>query len=282
VKHAFGRWAWATSSGVNYGMAVCKNCGQQYYAGSDEACLAVRRSILNKSKVEWTDLNCNHYAGCAHNCFYCYARKLTQRFNPDFVWTRPAPVLNAVDILKKEVSRKKAGRVMVCSMTDPYQPLEKDLQLTRQVLEVLLPSKHHVLILTKSDLVTRDYDLIEQHSNVEVGFTITCRDAETNKKYEPCAPPPHKRLNALLEAKERGIKTFVSVEPWIPNITEPEKLVLSLDGLADRWIFGSLNYTNLVPDGFYAERLPALVEFLDANDINYLIKKELMQEAQPQ
>lgn len=238
-----------------------------------------RKSILNKSKVEWTDYNCNHYAGCGHNCTYCYARMITQRFNPDFVWTNPTPVLNAVEILKKEVDTRPAGRVMVCSMADPYQPIEKELQLTRRVLEVLLPSKHHILILTKSDLVTRDYDIIEQHSNVEVGFTIICRHTKTNKKYEPGAPPSDRRVAALLEAKERGIKTFVSVEPWIPYVTLPVKIVGALHPYVDRWIFGSYNYNDRVPDGFYAERLPQLIEFLNARDIDYLIKKELRQQA---
>jgi len=95
-------------------------------------------------------------------------------------------VENAVELARRDVRSLHPGRIMFCSMTDPYQPIEAETRLARKVLEVLLDSPFHILILTKNPLVTRDYDLIQGHGNVEVGFTIT--SLEDIPFWEPYAP----------------------------------------------------------------------------------------------
>jgi len=239
----------------------------------------LRDSIINRSRVEWKDhtgrypilYNCNIYVGCQHDCRYCYARLMTKRFLPSFSWTNVHVVENAVALAQEDVSQPP-GRIMFCSMTDPYQSVEASTRLARRTLEVLVESHHHILILTKSPLVIRDFTLLSDRSNVEVGFTITSlRDLPA---WEPYAPGNTKRIEALKHAHDLGVKTFVSVEPWIPDISEPTKIVEALKDVADRFIFGSMNYM-AVSRKYYAEELPNLIRFLEENRVNYYVKKEL-------
>jgi len=237
-----------------------------------------RKSIIRSSGVEYTDFNCNIYAGCFHGCRYCYARLMMKRFSPGLKdWRQVQPILNAVELARRDVKLQRPGRIMFCSMTDPYQPIEAETRLARKVLEVLLDSPFHILILTKSPLVTRDYDLIRGHRNVEVGFTIT--SLGNIPFWEPFAPGNAKRIEALKKAYEVGVKTFVSIEPWIPDVTQPKAIIQKLRDFVDRFIIGSMQYSD-APRRFYADRLPPLIAWLDKNKINYHMKREL-QECMP-
>jgi len=232
-----------------------------------------RKTLIRRSGVEWTDYNCNIYHGCAHNCKYCYARLMTKRFEPKPLdWRDVKMVENAVELARRDIRALRPGRIMFCSMTDPYQPIEVETGLARRVLEVLLDSPFHVLILTKSSLVTRDYDLIQGLDNVEVGFTIT--SLEDIPFWEPYAPGNTKRIKALKKAHSIGINTFASIEPWIPEITHPQSIIEKLKDSVDSFIIGSMQYCD-VPHRFYADRLPELIAWLDENKINYYLKKEL-------
>jgi len=233
----------------------------------------LRKSIINSSGVEWTDYNCNIYAGCFHDCRYCYARMMTKHWTGDISsWRDAQPVINAVNLAKRDVKRLPPGRIMFCSMTDPYQPIEVRTKLARRVLEVLLDSPFHVLLLTKSSLVVRDFDLFRDRKNIEVGFTITALDDILN--WEPYADGNTKRMEALQIAHEQGIKTFASIEPWIPDVTDPKSIIQNLREFVDRFIIGSMQYSG-VPREFYAKRLPDLISWLNAEGINYYLKKEL-------
>jgi len=232
-----------------------------------------RRTIIRPSGVEYTDYNCNIYFGCFHSCRYCYARLMTKRFESEPLdWRDVKMVENAVELARRDIRTLHPGRIMFCSMTDPYQPIEVETGLARRVLEVLLDSPFHVLILTKSPLVTRDYNLIRGHGNVEVGFTIT--SLGDIPFWEPYAPSNKKRIEALQKIHELGVKTFVSIEPWIPEATYPIEIIGRLKDSVDRWIIGSMQYMG-VPRNFYRERLPSLMRWLEANGINYYLKKEL-------
>jgi len=180
-------------------------------------------------------------------------------------------VENAVELARRDIRDLRPGRIMFCSMTDPYQPIEAETRLARKVLEVLLDSPFHVLILTKSLLVTRDYDLIRRR-NVEVGFTIT--SLEDIPFWEPYAPGNTKRIEALKKAHSMGIETFVSIEPWIPEITHPRSIIEKLKDSVDRFIIGSMQYCD-VSRSFYIRQLPDLISWLKENKINHYLKKEL-------
>ena len=238
-----------------------------------------RDSIINRSKVEWPNhtgkypilYNCNIYHGCAHNCKYCYAALLTKHWTPNFQWARAKYVSNAVELAQKDIEQPP-GRIMFCSMCDPYQPMEAKLRLAGKVLEVLLPSHHYILILTKSDLVERDFGLIENYDNVEVGWTITSlRDLP---EWEPNAPGNTRRIEALRQAHDRSIRTFLSVEPWIPGVSDPIAIVEALKDVANRFIFGALNYVR-ADKSVYKQDVPKLVALCKSYGINYVLKKEL-------
>ena len=232
-----------------------------------------RKTLIRRSGVEWTDYNCNIYRGCAHNCKYCYARLMTKRFEPKpSDWRDVKMVENAVELARRDIMALRPGRIMFCSMTDPYQPIEADRMLARKVLEVLLNSPFHVFILTKSPLVTRDWDLIRSHRNIEVSFTIASLD--DIPFWEPYAPGNMKRIGALRKAHSMGIETFVSIEPWIPEITHPQSIIEKLKDSVDSFIIGSMQYCD-VPGSFYVRSLPALISWLKENKIDYYLKKEL-------
>jgi len=235
-----------------------------------------RKSLINISKVDWEDhsgrypllYNCNIYYGCQHNCRYCYRKIYYWKKN----WREAEPVENAVELARKEIKRKKPGRIMFCSMTDPYQPMEAELGLAREVLKVLLDSRFLVLIMTKSDLVTRDYDIIQGHDNVEVGFTIT--SLNNLPEWELEASGNVRRIGALKVAHGLGIKTFVSMEPWIPGETKPIEILKALGPWVDRWIIGALNYMG-VKHAFYDKVMVDLVKYVKNKGLAVKWKKEL-------
>ena len=110
------------------------------------------------------------------------------------------------------------------------------------------------------------------HQNVEVGFTIT--SLQDIPFWEPYAPGNTNRIQALKKAHELGIKTFVSIEPWIPDVTQQSVIIKKLRDSVDRFIIGSMQYCD-VPRSFYAKNLPALTSWLKENKIDYYLKKEL-------
>jgi len=240
-----------------------------------------RRTIIRRSKVEWPNhtgkypllYNCNIYKGCFHNCQYpCYARLMTKKNEPNFIWSKPQPVLNAVELARRDIKRLPPGRIMFCSMTDAYQPIEGKTGLARKILPVLLDSEFYTLIITKSRLVVRDFDLFRGRSNIEVGMTIT--SLEDLPTWEPNADGNSARIETLRIAHEQGIKNYASMEPWIPEATKPIEIVSKLRDFVDRFIIGSMQYAG-VPRSFYAKQLPNLISWLDENKVNYFLKKEL-------
>ena len=178
------------------------------------------KSLMNKSMIG--DYCINPYVGCRHACSYCYAESITKRFSShkepwgEFVDVK----INALDVLKKELLRKKKGLVYISSLTDAYQPSEKKHQLTRKILQLLLKFQFPISIQTKSSLVTRDIDLIKQFDEVEIGFTITGLDDEVRKNFEPNSSSVKEKLEAIKKLKENGIKVYVFFGPILPYLSD--------------------------------------------------------------
>lgn len=250
-----------------------------------------RKTLLNRSLVEWTDYNCNHYVGCAHGCLYpCYAQKGSHKKYLD--WCRPAYVVNALELAVKEIKRVPPGaRIMVSSMTDPYQPIEEKLHITRSLIPVLaikrwegIPEPQNVVLITKSDLVMRDFDLIKQFPNVSLCMTVTSiNDLE---HYEPFAPGNQRRIKCLLAGHHKGIHTIASVEPWIPEETKIMQLLHRLVPFVDEFFIGSWNHKfkrgsprQKEVIKHYRCYLPVVEEFLKNHMKKYLVKKELRMHA---
>ncbi len=210
-------------------------------------------SILNKSKVY--DYCLNPYTGCQFNCRYCYARLFIRRFSGHKeLWGEFVDIkINAPELLKKQLIRARKGKVWVSSVTDPYQFLEKKHELTRQCLKELAKSRFPVVIQTKSELVLRDLDLIQEFEDIEVGFTITTDDEEVSKLFEPHASPVKQRLMALEKLHTQGIRTFAFIGPILPG--NPEKLAALLEGKTDNVLIDRMNYMDSIKRFYYQHEL---------------------------
>jgi len=196
------------------------------------------KTILSRSKV--FDYTINPYVGCEHGCTYCYARFMKRYTGHREEWGEFVDVkVNAPDLLRAELRRKRVGRVWISGTCDPYQPLERKYELTKDCLEILSKYSWPVTVQTKSSLVNRDIELLKKIRNVEVGFTITTADENIRKIFEPHAPPINERIKALKTLHTRGIRTFAMIAPLLPKA---EGLVRKLRREVDYVLIDKMNY----------------------------------------
>ena len=172
----------------------------------------------------------NPYRGCEHGCIYCYARPSHAYWDMspglDFE-TRLIAKTNAVTRLEEQLSKRnyQCAPINLGSNTDPYQPIEREYRLTRQLLETLLRYRHPVTIVTKGSLILRDLDLLVQLAEkrlVKVMISLTTLDDETKRTLEPRAAAPKARLRAIKVMTEAGIEVGVLCSPIIPMINDHE------------------------------------------------------------
>jgi len=175
------------------------------------------KEIFTKTKLPGCDWVINQYVGCGHNCSYCYARFMGRwkGYGEWGSWVEAK--VNAPALVK---NRYVPGKVFISSVSDAYQPVEKELKLTRKVLENM--DKNIALsILTKSDLVLRDIDVLKQFKKVEVGFTINSFTDNEKALFEPDSPTNEERIEAMKILKKNGIKTYAFISPIIPGLISP-------------------------------------------------------------
>jgi DNA repair photolyase len=172
---------------------------------------------MSPSRLPGLDLTLNPYQGCAHDCTYCYAPYLMRRERER--WSEVSAKADLPRLLRAEASKRR-GVIGLSTATDPYQPIEAGLRLTRRCLEELVRAQARVSVLTKSDLVVRDADLLMKLPKAEVGITITTSRDDLARIFEPGAPPPSRRLRALRELNEAGLDTYVFIGPIIPYVTD--------------------------------------------------------------
>jgi len=157
--------------------------------------------------------NINPYLGrCAHRCIYCYAAKFPSFTGP--TTPRSSPIKDIANMVR---NTEKKLPVMLSDATDPYQPMETRHEITRRCLEVLAENGFPLLIVTKSDLVTRDIDIFRRTPTV-VSITITTARKNIAGLIEPYAPPPGMRFSALKRVTEENIPTAVRIDPIIPTL----------------------------------------------------------------
>ena len=176
------------------------------------------------------DQSLNPYKGCEHGCSYCYARQthayLGHSPGKDFeteIYYKP----NARSLLRRSLSRAsyQPSTIALGANTDPYQPAEKKLQITRGILEELWAAKHPVSVVTKGSLIERDLDLLESlsdHHLVSVAISITTLDADLKRKMEPRAAAPKRRLKTVKRLSQSGIPVTILLAPVIPAINDHE------------------------------------------------------------
>ena len=196
------------------------------------------KHILIRSKsTAWfgTDHTVNLYRGCCHGCLYCDSRSDCYR-NPDF--DRVTAKSDALRILRDELARKvRPAFIAMGAMSDPYNPFEEELLLTRHALELIDAYDCGVSVDTKSDLIVRDIDLyqsIQTHSPVICKITVTTVDEELAAKVEPRAPSPARRLEAIRKLAEAGLFCGVLLMPVLPFLEDrPEQVLSVVDRSAD-------------------------------------------------
>ncbi|MBU7032808.1 MAG: radical SAM protein [Theionarchaea archaeon] len=181
------------------------------------------KSILVPSRIYGVDYALNPYTGCQHNCAYCYAVFMKKFSNHTQPWGEFVDVkINAPTVLKKQLKQKNQGRVLVSSVTDAYQPVEKQYELTRRCLEQFQNSPWMVSILTKSSLVLRDIDVLKR-LNCEVGFTFTTFDESIKPVFEPGSSSIEDRLTALKTIHDAHIPTYAFFGPLIPTLSDTQE-----------------------------------------------------------
>jgi DNA repair photolyase len=196
-----------------------------------EVRIEVARSIIssNQSPDLPFDRSVNPYRGCEHGCVYCYAR-------PSHAYLGLSPGLdfetkifaktNAAELLRQELDRCRERPAMIAlgANTDPYQPIERRLRITRSVLQVLGEFEQPVSITTKSALVTRDIDLLAPMASrglARVFISIGTLDADVARTMEPRANSPARRIEAIARLASAGVPTGVIVAPVVPALTDP-------------------------------------------------------------
>lgn len=179
------------------------------------------RSVMVKSGL--ADYAMNPYTGCGHKCVYCYASFMSRFSRHAEPWGEWVDVkVNAPSALDKDIRRLERTReqptVILSSVTDAYQPAERDYRITRSCLELMASSAVPLKIsmLTKSDLVTRDIDVLRDFEDVEVGMTVTTTEDAVSRLYEPGAPPVSRRFGALARMSGAGLRTWAFVAPVLP------------------------------------------------------------------
>jgi DNA repair photolyase len=182
------------------------------------------KTILNhvKQPDTWFGLkyNMNLYRGCQHQCIYCDSRSDCYRIE-DF--SRIEVKINALELLEDDLPRKRMlGTIGFGSMNDPYMPIEKHYRMTGQALEIILRHQFPVHILTKSDLVLRDLEILQDIRKVyaAVSFTITTADDQLAAILEPGAPLPSARFKAMKELARAGILTGLTMMPILPFLED--------------------------------------------------------------
>jgi DNA repair photolyase len=176
------------------------------------------------------DRSINPYRGCEHGCVYCYARPthayLGLSPGLDFE-TKLRAKFDAASLLERELAKPgyQCQPIALGTNTDPYQPVERRLRITRGVLEVLARCRHPLTIVTKSAAVVRDLDLLAPMARedlVRVAISVTTLDGDLARRLEPRAAAPHRRLQAIRQLSDAGVPTAVMVAPIIPALTDHE------------------------------------------------------------
>lgn len=227
---------------------------------------------------EYAELAFSAYSGCSHGCGYC--------FNPEALHKDPADYLNSLpregilEKLERDLAqmqeRHDLREVLMSFSTDPYQPIEEELRLTRKSINLFMIYGRRFTILTKGGLrSTRDFDLMRIYrGNCRYGTTLVFTDWCQEKIWEPCAAHTEERIQALVHAHQLGIPTWVSLEPVFDPYQSLALLEATL-GFVDEYRLGMLNHMESPGRIDYREYLGIAVRLLEEHKKKYLIKRDL-------
>ena len=240
-----------------------------------EIVAAPAKSLLNRvdgMPFKWS-INC--YRGCFHQCVFCYARRTHSYLDVDGVANWGSKIFvktNAPSVLRSELAKRswRHETVAIGTVTDPYQPLEGRYKLTRGVLEALRDYQTPAALITRSPLVVRDIDVLQQLSRIagaSVSISIATLDEALARDIEPTVAPPRQRLRAVRMLADAGIRVNVALAPIIPLITDSAESIEAVvraarEAGAGRVWHNTLNLQDASRDSFFAylrESRPELI-----------------------
>jgi len=225
--------------------------------------------------LEYSLLAINHYKGCYHGCSYCYAASQVRRWGDDSFHKVQTARPGVIEALKKQAPEFACTdkRVLLCFTTDPYQPLDDELRLTRQVIKILRKYSIPFQVLTKGGMrAVKDFDLYGKCDSFAT--TMTFMDTADSLELEPQAATPDDRIKAINRAHEKGIQTWVSLEPVIDPAQSLDIISMTYK-IVDLYKIGKLNHI----------KPPAPIDWLDfgrkaiamceAYGVKYYVKDDL-------
>ncbi len=224
------------------------------------------RPVLNPCTLKGRNYQVDPYIGCEHCCYYCYALNLAETD-----WSKE--VLIHKDItsrLESELAGIPPQTIYMGWQTDAYQPCEAECRQTRQVLELLLEKGFSASILTKSDLVLRDLDLLQEMCDATVSASVAFNDNNVRRLFESNTKDTEARINALKKLKAAGLRTSALICPVIPYITDVTSLIDMVAPYTDKiWIYGLSMLTRTDQDWKNVETIlenhyPDLIEQIES------------------
>ena len=197
------------------------------------------KDYLTKTKLTTLDYVINPYVGCPNKCLYCYAAYMSSFSKHKEEW---GEFIDVKQTRKKINTFKiKEKKVMISTVTDPYNAYEEKYSITRMIMEQLIKSEAYLSIVTKSKLVLRDVDLFKKMKHIEIALSISMLDENLKKKLEPYSSTIEERLETLKILKQNGIKSVVFISPIIPQITDFKKIIEKTKEYADEYWFDKLS-----------------------------------------
>lgn len=228
---------------------------------------------------EYNELAINLYTGCGHQCVYCYGPNVTHQ-NEDTWKNNPQPRKGIITQIQRDaeaLAQKGEKRpVLLCFVTDPYQPIEEKHQLTRKAILLLRSYTLNAIVLTKAGpLATRDFDILRPGMDA-FATTLTLTSDEESRKWEPYAGLPSERIANLKLAHEKGFHTWVSCEPVI-DPDQTMELIKTTAEYVDLFKVGTMNYHEQGEKINWRKFAKDAKALLDSMGKPYYLKKDLRQ-----
>ena len=227
--------------------------------------------------LEYSPLACNLYRGCQHGCSYCYAPNVLYMKRETFNATA-VPRKDIIKQVRREAPEYRGidDYVLFCFTSDPYQPCEAEHRITRQAIEIFIENDVPFQILTKGgELARRDFDLLESvKTRCKFGTTLLFTNEQDRLKWEPGAATIQQRIDAIQDAHDRGIPTWVSIEPVI-DPAQAIELIGQINYIVDFWKIGKLNYHPIAKEIDWKAFAEKAIETLESVHAKYYIKNDL-------
>ncbi len=229
---------------------------------------------LSPTGIGVADFTINPYRGCFFNCIYCYvkfnkfARKHKLPYG-SYVQIKE----NIIDILKKQLPLNTGKTVLIGATTDPYQPVEKKYKLTQQILILLKKYDYSPFILTKSDLILRDIEILKEMKNPKICITLNSKFIIDN--FERNTPPIEKRIEVIETLNKNNIYTYAHIGPYFPYITDYKNFFDLLKNKTKRINFESLNFKMITNHKEFLKKINKYSANCEKKYIEIMSKKEV-------